>query len=172
MPTPSGPALLTILPAGRSARKTHSINAPPPFSNTPASREKRYTSYFDQVRCAHHKLSILLAAMEDAGVLADATIIVHGDHGSRIALHKPNIGSPALLSDTDIVDNYSTLFAVRMPGGAPGYDRPLRSIQSLFAELLLERPFTHETKAVFLDRVKDRKIGESFIARPMPDFED
>ncbi len=48
----------------------------------------------------------------------------------------------------------------------------MRSIQSLFAELLLERPLTHETKAVFLDRVKDRKIGESFIARPMPNFED
>ncbi len=87
-------------------------------------------------------------------------------------MHKPNIGSPALLSDTDIVDNYSTLFAVRSPGRTPGYDRPLRSIQSLFAELLLERPFAHETETVFLDRVKDRKIGESFIARPMPNFED
>ncbi len=146
-------------------------NAPPPLSNTPASREKRYMVYFDQVRCAHHKLSILFRAMEDAGVFADATIIVHGDHGSRIALRKTNIGSPALLSDADIVDNFSTLFAVRMPGPVPNHDRSLRSIQSLFAELLLERPIADEVENVFLDSAKDRKIGRRFIARPMPDFE-
>ena len=37
---------------------------------------------------------------------------------------------------------------------------------------LLDRRVTDETEDVFLDRIKDRKIGESFIARPMPDFED
>ena len=48
----------------------------------------------------------------------------------------------------------------------------MRPIRSLFAELLLDRPFTDETENVFPGRVKDRKIGESLIARPMPDFED
>ena len=96
---------------------------------------------------------------------------VHGDHEPRIVLRKPNIGSTALLSDADMIDNYATSFAVRMPGRAPGDDRPLRSIQSLCTELRLKRPPADETKAVFLARVTGRKIGESLIARPMPDFE-
>ncbi|MFQ6017418.1 MAG: hypothetical protein ACE5KF_04425 [Kiloniellaceae bacterium] len=143
--------------------------APAPFTNTPGSRAVRYRWYFDQVRCVHRKLAALFAAMKETGVFEHATIVVHGDHGSRIALLESNIRFADRLSETDLIDNHSTLFAVRAPGLAPGYDRRPRSIQHLFAEIVLDRRRTNETGEIYLTS-EARKAGRRLFGRPMPEF--
>ncbi len=134
--------------------------------NTPTSRQVRYGLYFDQVRCAHRKLAALFEQMETAGVLDKATVIVHGDHGSQITLG--SIFQPPY-SESDLIDSYSTLFAIRIPGGAAGYDRRMRSIQGLFADIVLNRPFPTESVEIFTDAAGI--VGSRYTRRPMPEFE-
>jgi hypothetical protein len=141
--------------------------------NSPESRRRRYESYFDQLGCLYRALREFLEEAEAAGLLQDATIILHGDHGSRISLHSPNRESAARLSDADLIDNYSVLFAVRRPGSKPAYDLNLRSIQALFAETFLGRPFPSENSEVVLDdwlRSVRTPEPEPRKRRPMPDF--
>src|SRR5690606_30572625 len=53
-------------------------------------------------------------------------VIVHGDHGSRIAALEPKAENVGRFSDDDLVSGYSTLFAVRAPDIEAGYEpRPL-----------------------------------------------
>jgi hypothetical protein len=141
--------------------------------NSPESRRRRYESYFDQLGCLYRALREFLEDLEAADLLQGATIILHGDHGSRISLHSPNRESAERLSDADLIDNYSVLFAVRRPGSKPAYDLNLRSIQALFAERFLGRPFPSENSEVVLDDWLKAKRGpepEPRMQKPMPDF--
>jgi hypothetical protein len=141
--------------------------------NSPESRRRRYESYFDQLGCLYRTLREFLEDLEAADLLQGATIILHGDHGSRISLHSPNRESAERLSDADLIDNYSVLFAVRRPGSKPAYDLNLRSIQALFAERFLGRPFPSENSEVVLDDWLKAKRGpepEPRMQKPMPDF--
>jgi hypothetical protein len=141
--------------------------------NSPESRRRRYESYFDQLGCLYRALGVFLEDLEAAGLLQDATIILHGDHGSRISLRSPNRESAERLSDADLVDNYSVLYAVRRPGFKPAYDLNLRSIQALFAEGFLGRLFPNENPKVVLDdwlKSVRPPEPEPRMQRPMPDF--
>ncbi len=122
----------------------------PELSNTPASRARRYALYFEQIRCIYHLLDGLFSAMRADGSLDKATIFVHGDHGSRIAMYDPQLHFASLLTAQDIVDGYSTLYAVRMPGLAPSLSPEIRSIQDLFAEHALGESGRKESRHVFI----------------------
>ncbi len=117
--------------------------------NTPAGRTERYHWYFEQVRCTMRRLDALFGALEATGDFADATVIVHGDHGSLISLIQPSAAYVGLLSDRDLVDTFSTLFALRRPA-ATGDAARQRPVQDLFAELMLDRPVETDESAVFL----------------------
>ncbi len=138
-----------------------------PIRNTPTSRRLRYGLYFDQVRCAHGKLAALFEQMEAAGVLESATVIVHGDHGSRITLG-PTFQAAEKYSASDLVDSYSTLFAIRIPGQAARYDRRMRSIQDLFADVVMNRPLPMESGEIFTG--SPSIVGSRYGRRPMPEF--
>ena len=103
--------------------------------NTPPTRRARYRRYFEQTRCLYRRLDTLFETMRRSGRLADAVIVVQGDHGSRITLDDPDSGRTRPLGDGDKVDSFSTLFAVKAPGIAPGYDLRLMSLQTLFGHL-------------------------------------
>jgi hypothetical protein len=120
--------------------------------NTPASRRQRYRAYFDQVGCAYELLGRFFDELKRAGIYDDATIIVHGDHGSRISIYDPWPQTRSLLSEDDLFDHYATLYAVKRPGVAPGYSREQRSIQALFGEQ-------------FLDQVPDRSTDRDLYLR-------
>ena len=64
---------------------------------------------FGQMHCILNKLERLMAGLEETDRLDDATIVINGDHGSRI--------SESLyvdyMNDGDLVANYAALFAVR-----------------------------------------------------------
>ncbi len=64
--------------------------------------------------------------MDDAGVFDEATIIVHGDHGSRISVIEPAAQYADQVTDRDLIDSYATLFAMRGPTVTAGYDRSFR----------------------------------------------
>jgi hypothetical protein len=141
--------------------------------NTPESRKRFYANYFEQLRCTRRALQDFLEKLQKMGVYETATIIIQGDHGSRIALAAPNRLYGDLLSDTDLVDLYSTLFAVHGPGFDSGYDTSLRSVQALFAEMILEQPLMQEPNRVVLNSSIDVERNddiEPWMLVPMPAF--
>jgi hypothetical protein len=103
--------------------------------NTASTRRLRYQRYFEQTHCLYRKLDTLFEALGRSGRLADAVIIVHGDHGSRIPIDDPDSGRTQPLGEGDKVDSFSTLFAIKAPGVAPDYDLRLISLQTLFNHL-------------------------------------
>jgi len=116
---------------GRSVRKYFD---PEEESLTGKDAERRrdtlYAAYHEQYRCTISKLDALLNRLVALPAFRDATIVVHGDHGSRIAA----AADPRSLSDRDMIDNSSTLYAIRAPGVAAGRDARLTSVQRLTAE--------------------------------------
>jgi hypothetical protein len=110
-------------------------DAPPGVVNTPDSRATRYARYFDQAGCALKKLDTLMTAIPTS-LRRDAIVIIHGDHGSRIALIEPELPDASRMSASDYADGYSTLFAIRSPHLEAGYDRRLAPITCLMRTLV------------------------------------
>jgi hypothetical protein len=102
----------------------------------PEERLRIYGLYLPQLICTQKRMDELFAVLKGLGVYDDATIIVHGDHGSRIGqrtIHAP----PDAQSARDLLDHHSTLFAVKAPRGAPGAVGEPGAIQELFADMFL-----------------------------------
>jgi hypothetical protein len=104
------------------------------------------------------------------GLRNDATIIVHGDHGSRLGLIQPDSAGASDMSVDDYRDAYSTLFAVRSPSLEPAYDSRHASIACLFASLV-ESEFSADgmdncehSSAVFMRK------PNGFTQKPLPPF--
>jgi hypothetical protein len=110
-------------------------DAPAGVINTTGSRAKRYTLYFEQASCVLKKLDKLMTAIPPS-LRRDAIVIIHGDHGSRLPLIAPVLPGGSHLSASDYTDSYSTLFAVRSPHIAGGYDRRLAPITCLMRTLV------------------------------------
>jgi hypothetical protein len=105
-------------------------------SNTPDARALRYELYSAQERCLYRHLESLLHTIDSLPGGRQITVIVHGDHGSRIALHYPSTGAAPLLRPSDYTDGFSTLFAIRTPGIPAGYDRRFMPIGELVGRAL------------------------------------
>jgi hypothetical protein len=141
--------------------------------NSAASREARYVGYFSQVRCLHSALRRFLEGLKEIGAFEDATIVLHGDHGSRIARIAPLTTAPQPLSDEDLADMYSVLYAVRTPSLAPGYRQDLMSAQALFHEMFLGGTHRDRPPEVYLDYPATPDANPTpplFPRRPMSDL--
>lgn len=141
--------------------------------NSRDSRELRYVHYLAQVRCLHSALRRFLEGLKEIDVFDDATIVIHGDHGSRIARIAPLTTQVQPLSDRDMVDMYSVLFALRMPSQTPGYRHGLVSAQALFRETLLGDPPRNRPAEVYFDypaTTLARPVKPPFPRNPMADF--
>lgn len=124
-----------------------------PVYNTADSRALKYQRYTEQVRCVLSMLDDLLDTLESRGLLADATIVVNGDHGSRIAEHFPSGITLAggLLTETDYRDTFSTLYAIKAPGIQPGYVQRPAPVVSLLDHHLGGEPLSEQSSCrVFL----------------------
>ena len=149
------------------------LDIPTGVLNSPASREARYIGYFAQVRCLHSALRRFFEGLMEIGAFEDATIVVHGDHGSRIARIAPLTTIPQPLSDEDLADMYSVLFAVRLPSLAPGYRQDLVSLQALFRELFLGGTPRDRPPEIYLDypaSINTSLTKPPFPRRPMSDL--
>ena len=89
------------------------LGPPLPVNNTEEDRVSRYEKYAAQLRCLYTFLDRLLSRVP-ADVMRDSVLVFHGDHGSRIMLMEPSARREAQLTPRDLVDGYSTLFAVRL----------------------------------------------------------
>jgi hypothetical protein len=113
-------------------------NSQSKWTNTITSRQKRYQLYFQQLECLYLKLDELFEGMRAAGIYDDSIIILHGDHGSRLVLIEPVSKNQHALSKQDLVDGFSTLFAMKMPGKSGGYDASPWPLEQLFAKFAFE----------------------------------
>lgn len=134
-------------------------------------RAHNYERYLEQMRCMYAKLGELLDVIENSDALKDAVVILHGDHGSRMALREPTAENWGSLKVPEIVDNFSTLFALRAPAIGAGYDRRQASIQRLLGGLS-ERRFQSipDTDAIGAENHVMIRDANGWVERPMPDF--
>lgn len=100
-----------LLPANRWDRR-----------RSPSPRAEREAAWRDQVRCTMRKLDSALEAFAASPGGANAIVIVHGDHGSRITGLDPREDTVGRYSDRDLIAGFSTLFAVRAPEIEPGFE--------------------------------------------------
>jgi hypothetical protein len=152
---------------------SHGFDPTAPGSSdlTPRTRTTSYIRYFKQVQCTHRRIAALLQAMDKAGILDRATVVIHGDHGSRISLSGSINKKAGQMSDLDLIDNYSTFFAIRLPGQDGGYERRIRSVQDVFTDLVLRRPLAEPHRNVFIFP-RHGQSGQPLDTRRMPDFGD
>ena len=75
------------------------------------------------------------------------------------------------VSRNDLIDSYSTLFALRHSEMAAGQDRRQQSISSLFAGIVMNLPPAEEPAEVFMGPSKPHKVGRPYLSKPMPELE-
>ena len=123
---------------------------------------------FEQLNCLHSKLDELLADIRTLPNLDAATVIIHGDHGSRVTLYTPSEETFGHFTSDDLMDTYSTLFAVLKPAGEPKYIQFPIKLQDALAQSV---NFTNGTFDV-QDRmfIKARTARDDYIPLPMTIF--
>lgn len=146
-------------------------HGPPPIINTATTREHRYSIYDAQVGCVTKQLQEIFSAMQTAGIYDKSIIIIHGDHGARIALHRPMVNDQGVLTQQDFHDYYITLFAAKVPGLKPGYDTQMTDLQGLLANVttaIVGQPihWTQTTPYIYLypnnvgDQLRSKQVSE------------
>ena len=123
-----------------------------------AERNELYGRYLNQLVCANRQIAELFAELKQLGVYDEATIIVHGDHGSRLGA-RYFINAPDVLTNVDRIDHYSTLLAIKAPGVAPGVREEPVALQRIFAETFLGGA-----------RKTSPRAGEIFVRADNDDF--
>ncbi len=100
--------------------------------------EERYNQYYEQVTSLYKSLDNWFTNLQKMGLLDDAIIIFHGDHGSRIYEKHPDISKVSNPKwDRTLKDGYSTLFAVKGPGLTTEKVDVLKSINELAHDFFL-----------------------------------
>ena len=129
---------------------------PWPQTNSPKSWRQSFKGYVNQIFCLHRQLGTVLRALRETGAFGDATVILHGDHGSRIVKFRPTYDNLDRLDRDDFIDGFSTFFAVHAPGLAPGYDSTLIPLQEIFPTLWGVPPLRLGKPVLYL---RDRRRG-------------
>ena len=89
-------------------------------------RLDRYMLYLEQVECIRNRLQYAFNLWRRTKVFDHAKVITQGDHGSRLYLKEPTVDNRDELRESDYVDSFSTLLAVKSPGLEPKYDEQHR----------------------------------------------
>lgn len=89
--------------------------------------------YWRQVQCLQSKLEHFLAAVRANPELADAIVVIQGDHGARLDNRDPDPGLRR--EDRHVLDVYNAFVAVRAEGFAPGVDSRDLSLADVIARI-------------------------------------
>ena len=127
--------------------------------NDAGDRAARYGRYLEQVACTYRFIDKVLQALGDTGALDRAVVLIHGDHGSRIGIRDPLASWTDRVSQRDILDFYSTLYAIRAPGVEPGIVNEIVSIQALFADQMLKDRASPRSNRVYLPPVDAKPLA-------------
>ena len=114
------------------------ISSRPPYrkENSEDERAQRFPFYFEQIRCMQLRLQAFFDRLRAADLFDDATIIIHGDHGSRINRIRMRAKNRDQFTKSDLLDGFSTLFAARSSHLEPGYEESLAPISKLLAKAI------------------------------------
>ncbi|HKR63686.1 MAG TPA: sulfatase-like hydrolase/transferase [Thermoanaerobaculia bacterium] len=137
-----------------------------PKAEREARRRHYYEGYFAQFRCVERKLDDFLSAIEGLETYKDATIIIHGDHGSRIS-------SGNVLEEytpRDFIDNYAAFYAVKSPAAPAGVDCEFVSLPEIFRRTVAVPPPPPRTGPPLPVIVKGNAENEKRVEAPMPRF--
>lgn len=120
-----------------------------------SSRKETYHLYFEQIQCLYLKMEDLFQNMQRDGIFEDSLVIVHSDHGSRISLTSPFRKNKETITSQDLLDTYSTLFAVKFPREGGAYDPRVIPIEQLLKGIVsdnitLGRPLSVQTSRPFV----------------------
>ena len=130
--------------------RENSVSAGKDYSS---DRNGAYRGYLKQVKCTHKVLDNLLEKINSNPETKDSTIIIQGDHGSRIVPLYPFIKSADQLTNEDYIQSFSTFFVVRGPNHPNEYDRRPLALDELMKTIILGiEPLseTDEQKFVYL----------------------
>ena len=94
-------------------------------------------AYFNQIQCTHRLMNQFLQELSENPEAKNSTLVVHGDHGSRI---KPlcDRRKKACILET-IIKVFSTFFIVRSPLYKPGYDPAQLPLDNLLKDIVLQK---------------------------------
>lgn len=106
--------------------------------NLDETRRKRYEKYLSQAKCALRELGALFKALQEHGLYERTTIVVHGDHGTSAYIYKPSARIMNKMLNSDLKDIFSTLFAVKYPGGSFSVNNQITSLNVLMAQTISE----------------------------------
>lgn len=99
--------------------------------------ESNYEWYLEQVSCVQLLMDRLLSKLKENPNAINSTIVIHGDHGSRIVF--PGTGSITGGVDStseNFIQSFSAFFAVRGPEYKAGYDRRPLPLDYLLGEVV------------------------------------
>ncbi|MBB82430.1 MAG: hypothetical protein CL931_01300 [Deltaproteobacteria bacterium] len=122
-------------------------------SNDEAGRQTRYAQYTEQLTCTLDRLAHLLDRLDSADRLESATIVIQGDHGTRISLLALRDVDRERSSAQEIHDVYGAIFALRSPAEV---DLPSGSQASL--PNLLERASRNVMEAAHTDALEAKPV--------------
>lgn len=103
------------------------------------NKKSRYEAYLDQLRCSQKLMAQLLEIFAANPVMKNSTIIIQGDHGSRIHINKKIHSIKSKFSEldkSDMVQYFSTLMAIRSPQLKAGYDLTPLPLEIILQNLL------------------------------------
>ncbi|MGV7221166.1 MAG: hypothetical protein ACQ9MH_06560 [Nitrospinales bacterium] len=115
-----------------------SLRVDPEFNNkrnSILSHSKKYKMYFQQVGCLNKQLQGFFDNLRSEKIYDKAKIIIHGDHGARIQMRRPTYENRKDLTSQELLDSYSTLFAVKTVGEKFGYDLRVLSLNQIFSSV-------------------------------------
>jgi hypothetical protein len=136
----------------------------------PGPLRPRQDAGYDQMLCALQKTEAAFQAISRSAARDNFLMIVHGDHGSRTTNEKPFVGQANIMTESEKLSNFSTLFAVCAPAIAGGEDRSPISVWALVANLVRSdfkttgRSQQRTPSRVFLD--DEKHVPRAEIALP------
>ena len=134
-------------------------------SLNPFNREGHYQDYLKQVKCSHKMMDDLLSKLNSRSTNSNGTIIIQGDHGSRINF----LGRKDPFTTGQYIQDFSTFFAVRSQKHNSGYDRRPIALDELTRSVIFGMkplPEIDQSKFVCLTEFRSRVCNR----QPLPPF--
>lgn len=103
-----------------------------------SNRNVRYAGHLRQAKCTSRTFLDGVDLLKQQPSWSNMTVLVHGDHGSRIGLEDLSIPIGESSSEIQKLDAYSTFLAIRLPGSTKGriINEPVR-IDDIFNQLIM-----------------------------------
>jgi hypothetical protein len=88
---------------------------------SPSALSDKQRLYMGQVRCVTTKALKAVELFRSSPAGKNGSVIIHGDHGSRITRIDPRVDTVGRFGDDDLIAGFSTFFAIQLPDGKGGY---------------------------------------------------